>query len=320
VFWVIYTMDSLTCAKRFFKDFILVVTARFGLDSSGYCVPESVDVAFIPFEGIHCRIIGRIEAPADSPCDGSREGRRGREFLARLIKAVLALSEYQLAFPQQWIVDSVAQAGSEDPPTLGAGDPSNQVTLQLDPEKLASDLRRLLFKGVYKNYVRVCRETDPFKCAPLRRIVRAGEIFASAVSQADYVSFVFLLAVAVEVAATALKAYCELVGNRKVCDLKAVRRKLVEDGSLYIEHGSARYSLLDLRNAIAHGEASLSGSSKLSFEEAERIISESIHVIEREIAVRVRQILRRIILGDYNCDEIADLAVCDRGEQRCRCY
>jgi hypothetical protein len=151
------------------------------------------------------------------------------------------------------------------------------VRLIFDPQRIASELKYLL------NRIQLIRYDEEV----FRRFLRAVDMFSSAVSQADYVTYVFLLAATVEVLASVIKAFIERSQAKFRVNVKDVKNNIVEQYGLYIEYNGHRYGLIDLRNAIAHGKA-----EDIDFTLAEKILYKTPTTIEHVLAPKIRKILR----------------------------
>ena len=188
-----------------------------------------------------------------------------RELLVRELKAALALCYLQIALPKHVVVEvqscgefinyihslevpesiqREAMSSSDTLEELSEDTNDNVVTLVFDLQRVTDELKHLLGKmRLLKRYEEV-----------FKRFLRAVDMFSSAVSQADYVVYVFLLATTVEVLASAIKAFIERSQLVFRASVKDVKDSIVEQYRLYIEYNGHRYGLIDLRNAIAHGK------------------------------------------------------------------
>jgi len=109
------------------------------------------------------------------------------------------------------------------------------VMLGLDTQELSDDLKRLLD----------CLSSLRSKEVVFRKFLRAVDMFSSAVSQVGYVSYMFLLAVSLEVFAKSVSAYLK---NERCSEYQSMEKRLgmfwVNKYGLYIEWEGRKYSLI----------------------------------------------------------------------------
>ena len=227
-----------------------------------------------------------------------------KELLVRELRAALTLSRFQIALPKHIVVDVQScdefvnyihfleapecicgepMTGSSTSDKIRENNGNDTVLLYLDSRRLTDELKYLL--GLLNKMRLLRRGEDIF-----RRFLRAVEIFSSAVSQADYVVYVFLLATAVEVLASTVKAFIESSQAEPRIDAKDVRNSIAKQYGLYIECSGHRYGLINLRNAVAHGKA-----GNLDSILAEKILYETSRDIEHVLAPRIRKMLREFL-------------------------
>ena len=285
-FLSLYYMFPIAYEKRMFIGFLPVITVYWDE------VPEAKNVV------IDIISTGKNYYGLVSCMQCTRHLKDGiMEVLARELKAALAISSLQLAFPKCFpvkvtscgdVVHYMASLEAPQPIPSLLAEPSRreegtQVVLEFDQQKLAPEIQHLLNK---------LRAVSRKNGKVYRRFLRAVDMFSSAASQADYMAWVFLLAAALEVFAnTLLQYYKDHVKKiRDPCGRlsRAVRNVIVEEHGLYIEG----YSLFDLRNAIAHGKT---GRKELDFTQAEKIVERNPRIIEGDLTPSIRKIFKTFL-------------------------
>lgn len=241
-----------------------------------------------------------------------------------MLRAALALTELQLAFPSiaeaelpdkqifrrimaagcNLSLDTVLQltapylvypapVGSipgTNPGRETRGSTSNEVQhveLNINLEEMRTDIQQVL-NGMISVHNKQCIKT-------LEWFLRASQLFSSAASQADYLSWIVLLAASLEMFSKSVAKHIEecndtKTNKNKLINEKEIRRKIIGKYDLKI----AGYSVTDLRNAIVHGKH---GKIKLDSMMAEQLVYKNILEIEHELTPKMRKALKEFILN-----------------------
>ena len=293
-------MHPVAAVKRVFTGFVPIVCAD--MDQGGVAVAVSA-------KPLHLQLLvpGVLAIVSSNVAAGRPE---------HILRAALALTELQLAFPaitqaaslDQHAFRSVMVTGcnipldivlqliapylvypaptgpapSPDTATQSAGSNPHHVTLYFNPEETRKQLQ-IILSSMISLYSRQCTKT-------IEWFLRAAQLFASAASQADYVSWIVLLAATLEALSKSIERYIEECSNKNLqVNEKDIRRRIVEVYGLHV----AGHSVIELRNAIVHGKHSKTGLDSLK---AEELIYSNVHDIEHTVTPRTRETLRDFIL------------------------